>query len=137
MVFESFRGRKKFKYQFGELEVLNEGKSYRIDERLNFSLSREKDILIGIGVLRQSKKPYRIKYVHLLPGKPTGLESFPDDWDVAEYGGRYSIEWPEEIHSKSNLKHFCLSPTDPTGEYMVEIYIDGILENTITFQVNA
>jgi hypothetical protein len=136
-MFETLKKRKLFNCQFGMLCDLEDGRRFRIEEAREFSLPDGRPLILAVGIHRKSKKPYRLKLVHSLPGKPHGIEEMPKEWEVMESGARYVISWPEEVFIESSIRSIEISPNDPLGMYELEVFIDGKSTSRIEYAVHA
>jgi len=135
-VLDIIKNRRKFSFQFGELDVLEERKRYRIKESRQFLIGG-KGLTLALGIYRKSSKSYKLKIVHVLPGVPSEIDRMPSNWVISRTGEGCTIEWPEETFSKSSIKLFEISKYDTLGNYELNIYIDHELSTNIFFTVGA
>jgi hypothetical protein len=126
---------KPYVIRFGAVATDSQTGAPRIKETTTIPFKlRDTGFRFGFAVFPPDDQPYSIRYVTHLPSAP---ERLTDGFAAANPGKPTATITSSLKHVPSGafLQPLLFDPGDPLGKWKIEIYVNGQLQKTITFDV--
>ncbi len=123
-----------YELKFGLMMMGGDGKPMVYTETRYVEKHIDPSYVHGFSVARRDRGQFMAYYKVRFPAPLKEITDSMRQYYTITENGRV-IESPEKMHRAVYTEHFSFSESDPTGTYIMEIYIDGDLYKKIEYEV--